>query len=159
MKEKILCVDLKPSPRVKVRVINEHIDDDLTIKSKKKYPFQLLNDTTVFIVTSERTLQVEIPKLYVWNGADIPKTLFWVGQSKDNNYLIASMVHDYLLQFKEVIFKGKGMTVSECRRLTSLVFREILKNQKTNVIKANIMAWAVDVFQATLNRKQWECLK
>jgi len=159
MKEKVLLVDLKPSPRVKIRVIDEHLDDDLTIKSKKKYPFQLLNDVCVFIVTSERSLQVDIPKQYVWNGADIPKTLFWVGQSKDNNYLVASMVHDYLLQFKEKIFKDKNMTVKECRRLTSLVFREILKNQKTNVIKANVMAWAVDVFQATINRKQWECLK
>ena len=159
MKERLLCVDLKPNPRVTIRVINEDFDSDLEIKSKKKYPFKLYNDVTVFIVTSERTLEVKIPKGYVWNGADIPKTLFWVGQSKDNNYLIASMVHDYLLEFKENIFKDKGMTVKECRRLTSLVFREILKNQKTNVIKANVMAWAVDVFQATLNKKQWECLK
>ena len=93
---------------------------------------------------------------------DIPKTLFWIGQSKDNNYLIASMVHDFLLEKKEDIFKNKllnTLTVKEYRRLTSLIFRQILKDQKTNVIKANIMAWCVDIFQATVNKKQWECLK
>ena len=88
MKEKILSVSLKPSPHVKVRVINENFDDNLTIKSKKKYPFQLLNDITVFITTTKREIEVTVPKFYTWNGADIPKTLFIFGQSKDNNYLI-----------------------------------------------------------------------
>ena len=72
------------------------------------------------------------------------------------------MVHDYMLEFKEKIFKEvleNKITVKEYRRLTSLIFRQILKDEKTNVIKANIMAWFVDVFQAYGNKKQWECLK
>ena len=47
--------------------------------------------------------EFKIPKNYIWNGADIPKILFLFGQSKDNNYLLASMVHDYML---EKVLKG-----------------------------------------------------
>ena len=162
MKENIISVDISPCPKVKVRVIDAAVDDELTIKSKKKYPFTLCNRVEVTVQTTNNTFNFYIPKGYVWNGADIPKTLFWIGQSKDNNYLIASMVHDFLLEKKEDIFKNKllnTLTVSQYRRLTSLIFRQILKDQKTNVIKANIMAWCVDIFQATVNKKQWECLK
>lgn len=162
MKEKLISVDISPCPLVKIRVIDADNDDDLTIKSKKKYPFALCNDVEITVQTDRSTFNFFINKGYVWNGADIPKCLFIFGQSKDNNYLIASMVHDFLLEKREDIFKNKllnSLTASEYRRLTSLIFRQILKDQKTNVIKANIMSWCVDVFQMTVQRKQWECLK
>ena len=162
MREKIATVVFDPPPTVKVRVINENLDDKLTIKSKKKYPFELCNNVKVKVVTNKRKFEFSIKKPYVWNGADIPKTLFWIGQSKDNNYLLASMVHDFMLEHKQYLFieiLKDQLSVKEYRRLTSLIFREILKNQKTNVIKANVMAWFVDVFQATVNRKQWECIE
>lgn len=162
MREKIATVTFNPAPSVMVRVINERFDDTLTIKAKKKYPFELCNNVKVKVTTNKRQFEFNIKKPYAWNGADIPKTLFWVGQSKDNNYLIASMVHDFMLEHKQYLFVDvlkEQLKVKEYRRLTSLVFREILKNQKTNVIKANVMAWFVDVFQATVNRKQWECIE
>ena len=53
------------------------------------------------------------------------------------------------------ILKGE-ISVREYRRLTSLIFRHIIKQQGTNTIKANIMAWGVDVFQMTCNRKNWK---
>ena len=64
-----------------------------------------------------------------------------------------------MLEFKKYILKEvlyNMMSVSEYRRLTSLVFREKLKEQGTNVIKANIMSWAVDVFQHYGNKKEWK---
>lgn len=161
MKEKLISVDFSPSPIAGVRNLNKADDDELT-RDKKKYPFMLNNTVEVFIRTSNLEFSFKIPAGYKWNGADIPKILFVFGQSKDNNYLHASMVHDYLLEQRKWIFRSVldyKLTADEYRRLTSLVFRQILKDEKTNTIKANIMAWCVDVFQMTVQKKQWECLK
>lgn len=157
MKDTVERVDIKQKPIVKIRVIDKN-DSVFETKSKKKYPFELFNDVEIVIEYTDLEFNFYIPKGYIWNGADIPKTLFLFGQSKDNNYLVASMVHDYMLEHRQYIFKEilhKLLTPNEYRRLTSLVFRQILKDEKTNVIKANIMAWCVDVFQATVQRKQW----
>lgn len=162
MKEKLLLVELSPYPNTNVRDIDYKIDSDKIIQSKKKYPFELLNDVTVTIQTTNFDFSFTIPKKYCWNGADIPKTLFIFGQSKDNNYLHASMVHDYMLEKRDYIYNlvlKRQISVDEYRRLTSLIFREILKIEKTNTIKANIMAWCVDVYQATVQRKEWGKLK
>ena len=69
------------------------------------------------------------------------------------------MIHDYLLEFKQHIMVNvlnKTMSIKEYRRLTSLIFREKIKNQGTGTIKANIMAWCVDVFQMSFNKKEWK---
>lgn len=162
MSDMVEIVDISPKPKVKIRVIDKD-DPEFVIKSKKKYPFILANTIKVTIIEKKNGLNFdfEIPKGYIWNGADIPKTLFIFGQSKDNNYLLASMVHDFMLEHRAYIFKyvlKKSITVDEYRKLTSLVFRKILKDEKTNVIKANIMAWCVDVYQMTVQRKQWSKL-
>ena len=98
----------------------------------------------------------------MWNGADIPRALWRiVGSRTDNQFLIASMLHDYLLEFKAYMIKEvleNQITVNEYRRLTSLIFREKLKHQGVNTIKANIMAWAVDVFQIW-NKRGWNLEK
>ncbi len=162
MKEKLLLVELSPRPKTNIRDIDYSIDSDKVIQSKKKYPFELLNNVTVTIQTTNFDFSFVIERPYCWNGADIPKTLFVFGQSKDNNYLHASMVHDYMLEHKQYIYNlllKRQMPVDEYRRITSLVFREILKMEKTNVIKANVMAWCVDIYQATAQRKEWGKLK
>ena len=155
-------VNFNKLPVVKIRVIDKN-DPDFVIKSKKKYPFVLMNTIKVEIIEKKKNtyFEFEIPKGYIWNGADIPKWLFVFGQSKDNNYLLASMVHDFMLEHKTFIYKyvlKKSMTVDEYRKLTSLIFREILKEEKTNVIKANFMAFAVDFYQKFINVKQWKSL-
>ena len=150
-------------PVVKIRVIDKN-DSAFETKSKKKYPFELENDIHVFVCEAEKNInfKFKIPKNYVWNGADIPKILFLFGQSKDNNYLVASMVHDFMLEKKVYIYSEvlkKSVSPSEYRKLTSLIFREILKDEKTNCIKANCMSWAVDIFQKTINFKSWKILE
>lgn len=158
-KEKILNVKFNVLPDVRIRVIDPEKDTVTTIKNKKQFPFKSDNEVFVTVTTTEREFTFRIYAGYAWNGADIPKTLFLFGQSKENHYLIASMVHDYMLEYKELIYKDtlkECMKISEYRRLTSLIFREILKCHKTNVIKANCMAWSVDVFQMTLNRGSWK---
>jgi|GEM_PF-2770365 len=161
MKEKLLSVEFGKTPVVKIRVINE-FDSAALVKNKKRYPFELVKSATVKIATNARKFAFTISRGYCWNGADIPRPLFLVGQSKENHYLIASMVHDYMLEYKSVIYNGvlnREISAEDYRRLTTLIFREILKNHRTNTIKANVMAGAVDWFQKWLNRGQWKVLK
>ncbi len=161
MKEKLLNIDFNKTPIVKIRVINE-FDSNALIKNKKQYPFELVKNVTVKISTSIRDFAFTIPRGYCWNGADIPRPLFLLGQSKDNQYLIASMVHDYMLEYKGVLYNSvlnREISTEDYRRLTTLIFREILKKHRTNVIKANVMAGALDWFQKWLNRDQWKALK
>lgn len=160
MKEQVLDVIFSQTPDVKVRVIKQ--DDEENIKkNKKKFPFELGSSLSVRIVTNKRIFSFIIFKGYTWNGADIPR-FFWrvIGARTDNDFLIASMLHDYLLEFKVYILNEilkKQISIKEYRRLTSLIFRHVIKIQGTNTIKANVMAYFVDVFQM-FNRKEWKCL-
>lgn len=160
VKEQVLNVFFSDNPDVRIRVIN--VDDSECEKlNKKKFPFELYASLKVKIITTKREFSFSIFKGYTWNGADIPR-FFWrlVGSRTDNDFLIASMLHDYLLEFKVFILNeilSKSMTPKEYRRLTSLIFRHVIKEQGTNTIKANIMSWCVDVFQI-INKRSWACL-
>lgn len=158
-KEQVLFIDIEPEPKVCVRVINDN-DTQPTKDAKIKYPFELFNTIKIIIITDIREFSFYIPNGYTWNGADIPKFFYRIiGSRTSNEFLVASMLHDYLLEFKKYIIKEilyDMISVNEYRRLTSLIFREKLKHQKTGTIKANIMSWAVDVFQHYFNRKEWK---
>jgi hypothetical protein len=160
-KEQVKDICFNILPVVCIRVIEDNDPDEIK-KQKKKYPFELCNTVEVFVITTKRKFRFVIPKGYNWNGADIPR-IFWriIGSRTDNDFLIASMLHDYLLEFKVYMINEvfmKQITLQEYRRLTSLIFREKIKKQGTNVIKSNIMAWCVDVFQK-INYKEWKILK
>lgn len=156
-KNKVAGVRFNVKPHVVVRVICAD-DSKEKIHDKKKFPFRLKNDIIVTVFTDKFNFSFKIKEKYVWNGADIPKPLWWIGSSKDNDYLVASMVHDFMLEYKEFVYKEvleSKISVKEYRRLTSLIFRQILKDSDINCVKANVMAWCVDIFQATFNRKAW----
>lgn len=157
MGEEIINIKFSKVPKVKVRVISLS-DSDVLIVSKKRFPFELEESVEVEIITDKRTVNFGIKAGYTWNGADIPRFLWrLIGSRTDNDFLIASMLHDWLLDFKfymiEDILYNK-MSVKEYRRFTSLVFRYILKNQGTNAIKANVMSYFTDLFQM-LNKAKW----
>lgn len=158
-KEKIIDVIFKTKPEIALRVI-ENTDTKTVKNNKKKYPFELTNTLDITILTTKRKFNFTIFNGYTWNGADIPR-FFWriIGSRTDNDWLVASMVHDWLLEFKiymlNEVLKNQ-VTIKEYRRLTSLIFRHIIKEQGTNTLKANVMSWCVDVFQI-LNRGNWQC--
>ncbi|MBR1775933.1 DUF1353 domain-containing protein [bacterium] len=159
MKESIKYVTFDVTPKVCLRVI-ESSDTPEIKQEKKDYPFKLHNNVPVTIITSKRIFGFTIPKKYIWNGADIPR-IFWrlIGSKTDNAFLIASMLHDYLLDNKIDIYSNvleRDISVKEYRRLTSLIFREVLKNSGENVIKSNVMSWCVDIYQI-FHRGAWEC--
>jgi len=125
-------------------------DSDTLIKYKIKHPFKLFNTVTVCVQTTKRNFSFTISKGFVWNGADIPRFLWFVGSRTDNQFLISSMIHDYLLNNKFQMMNENlngNITPNKYRRLTSLIFREILKATGTNKIKANVMSFFVDCWQ------------
>lgn len=158
MKEKVKSIYFNEKPQVFVRVIDDN--DPYEIKqNKRKYPFELKKTVEVFVITTKRKFKFSVPNGYTWNGADIPRILWrLVGSRTDNDFLIASMLHDYLLEFKVYILKEilkEEISLQEYRRLTSLIFREKIKAQGTNAVKANVMSWCIDVYQHYCNKKGW----
>jgi hypothetical protein len=160
-KEQVISIVFNSVPDVRIRVICDN-DTKETKQAKIKYPFELHNTILVTVVTTYRTFSFNIYNGYTWNGADIPKFFYRViGSRTSNEFLIASMLHDYLLEFKKYMLNEilyNQLTVNEYRRLTSLIFREKIKSQGTPTIKANIMSWCVDVFQMC-NYKGWREVK
>lgn len=163
MKEKILNVKWLSEPNVGTRQIKD--GDDKTgkrttlLQDKINFPFISEVACSLLIQTTLKDIQIDIEEHYVYNGSDIPAGLeFFVGSKEDIRFLKGALPHDYVLehkkQFKDAF--GAELSTAEFRRLTSLMFREVIKNTGTGTIKANIMSWCVDVFQMTLNRRAWK---
>lgn len=157
-KEEVLSVIFNVEPDVRDRNIKD--DDPEPVKqSKIENPYELFNTVTLTVVTNYRQFSFDIYNGFIWNGADIPKVLWLlVGSRYNPEFRVASMIHDFMLQFKKYLLNEvllNQITKAEYRRLTSLIFREKIKAQGTNTIKANIMSWCVDVFQMC-NKKGWE---
>lgn len=134
-------------------------------QEKLRYPYKTKIASTIVVKTTERELKLTLKLVdvdentkedcFIWNGQNIPKILWTLlGISKDSPVgLSASKWHDNLLyqkrEFLEEIREkyDEEMTVGEYRRLTSLIYRQWLKNMGVNTIKANIMAGAVAGWQ------------
>ena len=170
MKEKVLAVTFDTEPLYHDRhvkpgdekiIVEDKKGNKITLAEHKKlYPYKLDNDVECIIQTNVRTFSVRILKDYVWNGADIPPILWvFVGSKDSPEFKVPSLVHDFLLEFKSTIYilmlHGE-ISVAEYRRLTSLIFRDLLKTYGTKTVKSNIMSGAVQIFQATFNRKEWK---
>lgn len=158
-KEQVKEIKFNEVPDVRIRVI-EDTDTEATKQAKIKYPFELFNTVEVTIITDFRRFSFSIPKGYTWNGADIPRFLWrLIGSRTSNEFLIAALIHDYALEMKTFIYKEvlkQSISIAEYRRLTSLMFREKLKDCGVNTVKANIMSWAVDVYQHYGNKRGWK---
>lgn len=167
-KEKVLYVEFDKRPLTRDRRI-EPKDKNIATKDKKGniitleadkrlYPFKIDNSVKCTVVTTVRTIEFAVPNQYRWNGADIPKALWlFVGSQYNPEFKVPSMIHDLMLEYKEDIYsKLTNISVAEYRRLTSLIFRQLLKDEGVRTIKSNIMSGAVQLFQATFNRKEWK---
>lgn len=169
MKEQILAITPNNPPRYGDRFITcddfHKITTDkngnrITLAEHKRlYPYIVGNEIIWTVSTTLRDFSFTIPAEYIWNGADIPRFLwFFVGSKDSPQFKVPSMLHDFLLEYKDYIYNNvlcKKMSVKEYRRLTSLIFRQSLKDYGTKTVKSNIMSGCVQAFQATLNRKEW----
>lgn len=119
----------------------------LTVKSpryytkeqmKKPYLCKVRVAFTVFY--KDRQYVILCPKGYDWDGASIPFGFRWlIGAKGSPEFLVPSMVHDRLCENKKFIDND--------RKLSSLIFRELLIAYKVSKFKANVMYNAVDNFQ------------
>ena len=169
MREKVLAVTFNTEPIYHDRhpkagdekiIVEDKKGNKITLADHKRlYPYKLDNEVICTVETNVRKFSFTIPKDYVWNGADIPSILWFIVGSKDNpEFKIPSLVHDFILEFKAYIFRNVLcgiMSIPDYRRLTSLIFRDLLKTNGTKTVKSNIMSGAVQMFQTTFNRKEW----
>lgn len=158
MEEQVISINFDKTPDIRIRVIDD-ADTEPTKQNKIKYPFELFNTIMVHILTNKRMFRFDIPIGFVWDGATINR-IFWriIGSKTDNSFLISSMLHDYLLdEAIHIINKHikEKISINEYICLTTLIFKEELKNQGVNKIKANIMGSAVHIFQLCL-KKKWK---
>lgn len=169
MKEQVLSIKYSEYPIYFDRQQEEKDDEIIVLdkkgnritlaEHKKIYPYEVKNEVTWTVSTTLRDFSFTIPAGYVWNGADIPRILWvFVGSKDSPEFKIPSMIHDFMLEFKEYIYSNvlmKSISVKDFRRLTSLTFRQSLKDNGTKTVKSNIMSGCVQGFQAIFNRKEW----
>lgn len=63
----------------------------------------VLNDLLVRAqICTGAVVEVSIPALYRWDGASIPRPLWWIiGRPKDPRFALASLVHDWICEEAE----------------------------------------------------------
>ena len=127
-------------------------------EEKLRYPYKTKVASKLIVKTTKRAytfiLKLDDSLSFCWNGQNLP-IIFWsfLGISKDSPCgLIASKWHDNLLYYKKEFLKEiraeiPQYTIGEFRRLTSLIFRQLLVNNGVGRIKACIMSYFVDMWQ------------
>ena len=82
----------------------------------------------------------EIPKGYCFDGASVPR-FFWriIGPNTDNNFLIASLVHDVLCENHDYI--------NNDRAFSSEVFNALLEASDVFPLKRYFMKHSVNFYQ------------
>lgn len=126
-------------------------------EEKMRYPYKTKVASTLYIKTTKRDLAVKLlldGDSFCWNGQNIISCLWSILHMSKHSPegLQASKWHDiFLYKKKEYISMFResdpSMTISQYRRLTSLIFRQLLMNNGVPKIKAYVMAWFVDQWQ------------
>lgn len=121
------------------------------LEDKKKFPYKIRRKLNFCVHLKDGWHRITIPAGYVWNGADIIKTLWLiVGTQFNPEFLLASLLHDFMLENREpimnVTFKGI-LKPQEYRAVTSNVFYYGLIHSGVSEKKANLMRFFVDKFQ------------
>lgn len=128
-------------PDIKERFITP-ITPKEQIDSIKKYPYQNKKEIAVIIFDhiNEKQYKFRVPKSYCYDGATIPRLVwFFCGSPTDNRYMVGAMVHDILCE--------KHNYCGCDRELSTRILKALFIKGGTNKIQANIMCWFVDVFQ------------
>ena len=145
MNKEKLVVEMYGNPEIDVRDILP-TDNEETRKDKQKFPFiakekavlkvAYLKDDNLF------TTAFSNPRNFKFDGATIP---FGIGKG-NMKLLIPALFHDLICTKKEKVHYN--------RRLSSLIFKELLIQCGVNKIIANTMYYAVDLWQRTI--REWK---
>lgn len=134
MLKKYFKVELIGNPCIVVREVLPS-DDDKIVKEKNKKPFMAIKSAVLKVKygTKEYTIANECG--YTYDGASIP---FKIGKG-NMKLLIPSLFHDIMCENKAIVDFN--------RKLSSLIFKELLLQCKVNRLAADIMYRAVDLYQ------------
>lgn len=126
-------------------------------EEKMRYPYKTKVASELHIITNEHEYVMHLHLVdggFMWNGGNILKCLWsLIGISRHSPEMLqASKWHDILIQEKNDYYKefkkfSPSMTTRQYRRMTSLIFRQLLINNGVGRIKASIMSWFVDQWQ------------
>ena len=125
--------------------VSGNIRPDVLKTNDEEKPFTLNNDMTFKIRYTdkdekEQVYKIGVKKGYKWDGASIPKILQWIiGKNTNPAFAVASMLHDVMCE--------NHAEIGNDRKLSSNVFKALLKQNGTSNFKANVMTWAVDLYQ------------
>lgn len=111
------------------------------LKKALKKPFYVEEDIKIKIKYEDEKYIFTIPKDYDWNGANVPACAWLlIGQQKEPRFKLASCVHDYLCENKDVIDRN--------RYLSTLIFEALCEYfGRFNAVKRWAMFHSVDNFQ------------
>ena len=133
-----ISVKLVGNPEIEVRYVMPW-DDEETVEEKNRKPFLANKSALIKVIyrTQGKELQkiISNPTEYIYDGATIP---FKIGKG-NMKLLIPALFHDIICEDKSLVDYN--------RRLSSLIFKELLLQCKVNKIVAETMFLAVDIFQ------------
>lgn len=148
-----------PQPIIVPRMPEEGDTQEIK-EDKAEKPIAFCNLVKVFIKTNRRSC-FEL-KIFPFNydGATYPKILdIFIGVGLSPIFLRASAFHDYMCNFKHILLQEQlhnSITMDEYRRLSTLVFRQVLIEDGVSKLKANVMSFFVHLWQTTGNRGAWK---
>ena len=118
------------------------------LKEALKKPFEVTDNLIVRVFWQDGLYSFIIPKGYDWNGANVPASAWLlIGQAKEPRFKLASCVHDYMCEHKEV--------VNYNRYLSTLIFEALCEYfGRFNAFKRWAMFHSVDNFQKL--QKGWK---
>lgn len=118
-------------------------------------PFFVIADISVHVEYKGKEYNFVIPKGYDWNGANVPPFAWLIiGQQKEPRFKLASCVHDYMCEHKEVVGYN--------RYLSTLIFETLCEYfGRFNDVKRWAMFHSVDNFQKFQGwgREKKKCLQ
>lgn len=128
-----------------------------------KKPFITTKNIILSFKLNKQVYYFPIQSGFIFDGATIIKILVpLIGLGTDIRFMKAALIHDYFLDHKSEIyplyFKSK-ISVREFIILTTILFKEILRQNYVSKIKSSIMAFSVGEWQKSIfNKKMWRCL-
>lgn len=140
------------------KVMPEHFLWDKTLvglegeelENALRKPFFVSADVKIEVWYKNEKYHFTIPKGYDWNGANVPPFAWLIiGQQKEPRFKLASCVHDYICEHKNV--------VGHNRYLSTLIFETLCEYfGRFNALKRWAMFHSVDNFQKF---QGWGCCK
>lgn len=135
-----LAIFLDKMPIVLERYVTPFSTDE-EIEDVKKLPFICSNGVRVAIFDHLETeiYKFTIPNNYKWDGASIPKFFHrLIGANTDNNFLIGSMIHDFICENKKAIKYDKSLSTNI---LNACLITAKVNSIKRFLIKNSVALW------------------